>query len=52
MTRYVCMICGHEYSPDKGEPSQKIPPGMPFSVLPDDWTCPVCGAAKKQFREE
>jgi rubredoxin len=52
MTRYICTICGHEYRIDKGEPVQNIPPGTAFSALPADWTCPVCGAEKKLFREE
>jgi rubredoxin len=52
MTKYVCTICGHEYNPEKGEPLQNIPPGTAFLALSADWTCPVCGAAKKLFREE
>ncbi|HHF09327.1 MAG TPA: rubredoxin, partial [Candidatus Atribacteria bacterium] len=24
-------------------------PGTPFSELPEDWVCPVCGADKDQF---
>jgi rubredoxin len=51
MTKYVCQICGHEYDPEKGEPIQNIPPRTPFSALPADWECPVCGAAKKLFKE-
>lgn len=50
MTSYVCMICGHEYRSDRGEPAQNIPPGRDFSVLPADWTCPVCSAAKNLFK--
>jgi rubredoxin len=46
------MICGHEYSIEKGEKTQNIPPGTPFSALAADWVCPVCGAEKKLFREE
>jgi rubredoxin len=51
MTKYVCLICGHEYNPEKGEPVQGIAPGTPFSALPADWTCPVCGSEKKLFKE-
>jgi rubredoxin len=47
--KYQCAICGHEYDPKKGEPLQNIPPGKDFETLADDWTCPVCGAAKKFF---
>jgi rubredoxin len=49
---YTCAICGHIYNPQKGEPLQNIPPGKEFSELPDDWQCPVCGAAKKFFKRE
>jgi rubredoxin len=51
MTKYVCQICGHEYDPHKGEPIQNIVPETPFSALPADWACPVCGAARKLFKE-
>lgn len=36
--RYVCKICGYVYDGD-----------VPFEQLPEDWTCPVCGAPKSQF---
>jgi len=36
----------------EGDPEQDIPPGVPFSKLPDDWVCPVCGAPKSEFSEE
>jgi len=49
MDRYVCTVCGHVYDPEKGERLQNISPGMAFSDLPDDWQCPVCFAAKKEF---
>ena len=51
MTKFVCMICGHAYDPEKGEPRQDIAPGLPFASLPADWTCPVCGAEKRLFKE-
>jgi len=44
--RYVCSICGYIYD----DAEQKVP----FAELPDDWTCPMCGASKSDFapREE
>jgi len=51
MTKHLCLICGHEYNTEKGEPGQNIPPGTPFSALPADWVCPVCGSEKKFFKE-
>ena len=39
--KYVCLVCGFEYDPEVE--------GVPFEDLPDDYTCPVCGAGKDQF---
>lgn len=47
--RYACTLCGYEYDPAKGDPEADIPAGTAFEDLPDDWVCPVCGAAKDQF---
>lgn len=38
------------YDPAQGVPDFDIPPGIPFEDLPDDWICPVCGDAKRQFQ--
>lgn len=37
---WKCSICGYIYDGD-----------TPFEQLPDDWTCPLCGASKDQFEE-
>ena len=42
MKKYVCKICGYEYDPEKGDPSQGIYPGTPFDELPASWKCPKC----------
>ena len=52
MERYVCQVCGYVYDPLEGDPDNGIDAGTPFADLPDDWTCPVCGAAKDQFVKE
>ncbi len=52
MGRYVCGICGYIYDPAEGDSEANIPPGTPFEKLPDDWTCPVCGASKEDFSPE
>jgi len=52
MEKYTCTICGHIYDPAKGEPIQNISPGKEFFELPDDWQCPICGAARKNFTKE
>ncbi|MDA8239113.1 MAG: rubredoxin [Nitrospiraceae bacterium] len=42
--------CGYIYDPKKGDRKGKIPPGTRFEDLPDDWTCPLCGAGKHMFK--
>lgn len=49
MDKYICTVCGYIYEPEKGDPDSGIPAQTPFSQLPDDWTCPVCGASKDMF---
>jgi len=39
--KYVCSICGYVYD----DAQHKVP----FAELPDDWRCPLCGAAKSDF---
>ena len=45
--RYKCRYCNYIYSPLVGEPRRGIPAGTEFEDLPDDYTCPVCGAIGK-----
>lgn len=49
--KYVCSICGYIYDPELGDPEAGIAPGTPFADLPEDWTCPVCGATKANFEK-
>jgi rubredoxin len=46
-TKYVCKVCKYIYDQKRGEPHRGIKPGTPFSELPDDYTCVVCGLDKK-----
>jgi len=48
--KYVCEVCEHVYDPAVGDRSGGIPPGTPFEELPDNWTCPICGALKSRFK--
>lgn len=47
--KYICGVCGFVYDPEKGDPTQGIPPGTPFEELPDDWHCPRCKREKTNF---
>ncbi|MFX1252493.1 MAG: rubredoxin [Promethearchaeota archaeon] len=47
--KYQCSICGWIYEPEIGDPTSGIRSGIAFGDLPDDWTCPVCGARKEDF---
>jgi len=51
MEKYTCTICGYVYDPEKGDPESGTPPGTAFEDLPEDWTCPICGADKSQFEK-
>lgn len=38
--KYVCSVCKYVYVGD-----------VPFENLPEDWTCPICGAPKSKFEK-
>jgi rubredoxin len=42
--KYTCSVCGYVYD----ESSE----GVPFDQLPEDWSCPICGADKSQFTKD
>ena len=46
---FVCVQCGFEYDEAKGWPEDGIAPGTRWEEIPDDWSCPDCGAAKSDF---
>ena len=48
--RYQCRDCIYAYDPQKGDPSNGIPPGTKFDDLPNSWLCPVCGSKKGRFK--
>ena len=47
--KWECTVCGYIYDPEVGDPDGGIEPGTAFEDIPDDWVCPVCGAAKSEF---
>ena len=44
-----CKICWTPYDPADGDDTRQIEPGTPFTALPEDWSCPNCGAPAEQF---
>ena len=48
-TRLECKICWHVYDPASGDDYWQVPPGTPFSELPDYWTCPNCDGRREDF---
>jgi len=52
MESWICTICQYVYDPAAGDPDNGVPPGTSFESLPDDWTCPVCGAGKDAFEKQ
>ena len=47
--KYKCDVCGYVYDPNQGDAMSGVPPKTPFENLPEDWSCPVCGASKAEF---
>ena len=44
-----CKICWSLYDPAQGCETWQVPPGTPFTALPESWRCPTCDAPKEQF---
>jgi flavin reductase (DIM6/NTAB) family NADH-FMN oxidoreductase RutF/rubredoxin len=51
IAKYKCSVCGWVYDPEVGDPDGGIAPGTAFEEIPDEWVCPVCGAAKSDFEK-
>lgn len=51
LAKWECTVCGYVYDPAVGDPDSGIKPGTAFEDIPSDWVCPVCGAAKSEFRK-
>ncbi len=48
----ICLNCGYAYDPREGDKDSNVEAGTPFEDLPEDWTCPLCGAKKEKFVEQ
>ena len=46
---FRCIQCGFEYDEALGWPEDGIAPGTRWDDIPEDWSCPDCGAAKSDF---
>lgn len=49
MSNHRCQLCGFVYDEARGLPDEGYPPGTPWDDLSPTWTCPECGATKKDF---
>ena len=49
--KYVCSLCGWEYDESVGYPEGGISPDTPWSEVPEDFECPLCGVGKASFEE-
>lgn len=49
MEKWECIVCGYIYDPELGDPENNIDPSTSFEELPEEWTCPDCGAGKDEF---
>ena len=45
----ICTACGWVYDQVQGDPDGAIAPDTPWEAIPQEWICPVCGAAKAEF---
>ena len=51
MSVWTCAICDHQYDSEEGDLRHGIAPGTALEALPQDWTCPECGASKIEFAQ-
>ena len=49
--KYVCSLCGWEYSESAGDPEGGIAPGTPWSEVPEEFEGPLCNVGKESFEE-
>ncbi|WP_326666062.1 rubredoxin [Streptomyces sp. NBC_00385] len=49
MKTWQCLVCGWIYAEADGWPEEGIAPGTRWEDIPEDWSCPDCGAAKADF---
>lgn len=47
--KYMCLMCGYIYKPERGDAKGGLAPGTLLSDAPEDWVCPKCGGAQRNF---
>jgi len=47
--KWQCFFCGFFYDEALGMPDEGIAAGTRWEDIPEDWTCPECGATKTDF---
>jgi len=52
LKKYKCSVCGFVYDEAVGDPERGIQPGTNWASVPDQWSCPLCGAEQSDFVEE
>ena len=52
MKKYKCTVCGYVYDEAVGDADGGIAAGTKWADIPDDWSCPQCGASKDMFEAE
>lgn len=50
--KWQCAGCGYVYDEALGWPADGIAAGTRWEDIPEDWTCPDCGASKADFQME
>ena len=46
---WECQLCSYVYDEAKGAPRDGLAPGTRWRDVPEDWSCPDCGATKSDF---
>lgn len=49
MKSYMCVVCGFIYDEEQGRPDEGIAAGTHWVDVPEEWSCPECGASKSEF---
>lgn len=47
--KYICLVCGYVYDEERGDEESGIDPGTRWSLVPEDYVCPLCHVGKDEF---